>query len=87
MTGPLIPLIPLSPLADFSGKVEQVASDVATGAANVATGGMYSAVSDFFSYNNVAILVGLLLVAAGLFSIRQVREYTGYAAKTAALAA
>lgn len=87
MTGPLVPLIPLDPLADISGTAQKAASAVGTAAADVATGGAYSAVTGIFSFNGVSVLLGLLLVAAGLFSIRQVREYTGYAAKTAALAA
>lgn len=92
MATSLAPLMDLAPLADISGAsvadaAKTAASAVGTAVADAATGGAFSAASQIFSFNGVAILLGLLLIAAGLFTIPKVQEYTGYAAKTAALAA
>lgn len=56
-------------------------------AANIATGGVYGAVKSIFSLsvgNTVAIVLGLILIAGGLFFFKPVQQAATTAARAAA---
>lgn len=90
---PLPPLNPLPPIAGDNispASSPSVGSVVTDAALNIASGGAYGAaksVTKLSVQSIVAILLGLLLIAAGIFSFREVRTTVIATGKTAAKAA
>lgn len=83
---PLPELNSLPTLGDFG----QAAKDAATAAAKAAATGALPGTGLIFGFsagNIVIIILGLLLIAAGIFSIKEVKETAGTVAKVAASAA
>lgn len=84
------PLPPLPSISDSQASVTpspSVASTIASGISNAVTGGVSSALLGGLPIQRVVVIVlGLLLIAAGIFAFKPVRETVVTSAKAAAMA-
>lgn len=85
-----MPLNSLAPLAAIGTQaqsdISKSASAVSSNAANIATGGLWS-LSTLSPTRIVMVILGLLLIAAGIFSFDKTRELVVEGAKVAKTAA
>jgi hypothetical protein len=82
---PGLPSLPA--LGSTADAVNSAASAVQNAASSAISSAASAAVSSIFTSKNLMIIIGLILVIAGLFSIRSVRETTISAVKTGTQAA
>lgn len=85
--GPLPNLPELQGLGKAASSAASSASDAASSVgsavANIATGGFSGFLSWLSSGKGIAVILGIILIIAGLFQFKSVQTVTGYAAKGA----
>lgn len=80
-------LSPLNPLSSVSGPIATAVTGAVSDAVSGAVSNATSGITDWFSAHLgqiVCILLGLMLVAAGIFQFDKVQQTVGYAARAAA---
>lgn len=86
MSSPLTPLTALGALPSLSPETQQSMSDAASSAASTVASVVTGGVSGLFTVKNIMVLIGILLIAAGVFSFEKTKDVILTTAKGAAAA-